>query len=422
MKNSMNNEMQRFHFICLKGFLFIMLFPILILSIVVFCIEIDLSAPSFPAMASYFGVDEGMIQYTIAINFVGFCIASLFYGALSDAYGRRPIMIFGAFLLMLGGIGCVASPSIEWFLLARFIQGLGASAAAVVAFTMIADVYSGHESIRRISILNSLVTVVMAVAPIIGSLINDQVGWQWNLITIALISCLSYGLMFFGLQETHHKLQPFCPSKLLKDYKYVFSNSTFLNASAVPSLLAALYMAFVACAAFLYTQTFGLSVKGYALHQGIIVAVFSLVSFFIDKILKKAATLPIIKGGLTLIIVGMVGLTIVGYVNPASAILTSLFMCIIAIGDAIVYPIVFSLSLEIFKDHKGVVMSAIMFCRTLMIAAITGLMGTVYDGSLLSFVWVGYIAFIPAVVCTMILTRRNFFKQEESVSLQKSVA
>lgn len=251
-----------------------MFFAIIVCSIITFCLEIDLAAPSFPAMASYFGVDDGMIQYTIAINFIGFCVASLFYGALSDTYGRRPIMVIGSLILMVGGVGCVFAPTIEWMLLFRLIQGIGASAAAVVAFAMIADRYTGEESVRRIALLNAMVTIFMAVAPIVGSFINETWGWRGNLTTIAALSTLSCGLIIFGLPETHHKTGIFSIKQLFTDYRFINKNWTFFNASLVPSLLSAAYMSFVACAAFLYTETYSNSIKEYAIHQGIIVAAF----------------------------------------------------------------------------------------------------------------------------------------------------
>lgn len=153
-----------------------LLFPLLILSLVVCCIETDMSAPSFPDMSKHFNVSKGMIQYTIAINFLGFCVASLFYGALSDSYGRRPIMVMGNAFMMVGALGCVWAPSIEMLLAARFIQGVGASTSAVVVFAMIADCYQGNEALKRIGIMNSALTIFMSVAPIAGSFLNQAIG------------------------------------------------------------------------------------------------------------------------------------------------------------------------------------------------------------------------------------------------------
>ena len=129
-------------------------------------------------MAHYFGVSGGVIQLTIAYNALGFCLSSLFYGPLSESYGRRNVMIAGNAILVIGAIGCVFAPSIPFLLVSRFIQGIGASTSAVVTFAMIADTYKGGQAIRFIGIMNSILTILMAIAPVIGSFINEAVGWR----------------------------------------------------------------------------------------------------------------------------------------------------------------------------------------------------------------------------------------------------
>ena len=97
--------------------------PVLILSLLACCIELEISVPSFPDIATHFSISENLVQLIVAYNFLGFSIASLFYGLFSDCYGRRKIMIIGNALLLIGAIGCALAPTIYWLLTARFIQG-----------------------------------------------------------------------------------------------------------------------------------------------------------------------------------------------------------------------------------------------------------------------------------------------------------
>lgn len=371
------------------------LFSILVLSLITICIETDISAPSFPDMSVYFKVSEGVIQYTIAINFLGFCLASLLYGALSDSYGRRSIMIIGNAIMVVGAVGCVFMPRVEWLLVARFIQGVGASTSAVVAFAMMADVYQGAEAVRRIGIMNSLVTTFMAVAPVAGSFINQAIGWRGNYAAVAIVSLLSWVFIALFLPETRVERSRFCLKQLGADYKKLFSNRPFMQSSCVPSLLCATYFAFIACASFLYIKTVGLTIYGYALHQGIIIGLFSIVSMFSGSIVERMGKKRAIAFGVYACAGGMVGLLLTSLLSPHRALFITLFMGIVAIGDAIVYPLIFSLSLEIFPDMKGVASSAIMAMRSFLIFAFVGLMGTVYNDELISYVCVGGLGFMP---------------------------
>lgn len=264
-----------------------MLLPfLLILSLIAKFIEIDISVPSFPDMVHYFNVSEGTIQLTIAYNFLGLCIGGLFFGPLSECYGRRRMMIIGNTLLLVGAAGCVFAPSIFWLLISRFVQGIGVS-TSVVVFAIIADSYKGDEAVKFIGIMNSVLTVVMAIAPILGSFINEAVGWRGNYATVAVICLISWILLLLALPETKKDRDIFSLKKMMKDYRKLLSSSRFVALSLVSSLFSAAYMSFITCGPFLYMETFGLSSTIYALHQGAIVGCFSLVSLFIGKILQK---------------------------------------------------------------------------------------------------------------------------------------
>ncbi len=257
-----------------------MLLPfLLILSLIAKFIEIDISVPSFPDIVRYFNVPEGTIQLTIAYNFLGFCIGGLFFGPLSECYGRRRMMIIGNTFLLIGAVGCVVAPSVFYLLISRFIQGIGAS-TSVVVFAIIADSYKGEEAVKFIGIMNSVLTIVMAIAPVLGSFINEIIGWRGNYASVAILCFISWVLLIFLLPETKKDRDVFSLKKMMKDYKKLLSSSKFMVLSLQQSLFSAAYMSFITCGPFLYMETFGLSSTIYALHQGAIVGSFSLISLF----------------------------------------------------------------------------------------------------------------------------------------------
>lgn len=352
----------------------------LILSLLACCIEIDISVPSFPDMAAYFVVSEGMIQLTIAYNFLGFCLASICYGPLSESYGRRRVMIAGNALLLLGAAGCVFAPTMGWLLCARFIQGIGAATPAVIVFAMIADAYQGEKAVKLIGIMNSILTTVMAVAPVAGGFINKAVGWRGNYGIVAIVCLISWVFLFLLLPETKKHLENFSLTKALKDYKQLLSSRRFLSASIAPSLLYTAYLSFIACGSFLYMETFGLSIIAYALHQGFIVSTFSLISLFSGKLIEKLGTKGCIIKGLALSALGAVLLVILSFVSPNSPYLMTSFMSLFCIGAAMAYPVIFMASLEIFPHIKGVASSTIMAIRALLIFISMSLTSYLYNG------------------------------------------
>ncbi|MDX5526963.1 MAG: MFS transporter, partial [Wolbachia endosymbiont of Andrena nigroaenea] len=305
-----------------------MLLPfLLILSLIAKFIEIDISVPSFPDMVHYFNVSEGTIQLTIAYNFPGFCIGGLFFGPLSECYGRRRIMIIGNTLLLIGAVGCVFAPSIFWFSISRFVQGIGVS-TSVVVFAIVADSYKGDEAVKFIGIMNSVLTVVMAIAPVLGSFINEIVGWRGNDATVAILCLISWVLLLFLLRETKKDRDAFSLKKIMKDYRKLLSSPRFVTLSLMSSLFSAAYMSFITCGPFLYMETFGLSSTIYALHQGAIVGCLSLISLFAGKILQKLGAIWCVISGTSVGAIGSLLLVIFSIIVPHSFYLVTLSMII----------------------------------------------------------------------------------------------
>jgi DHA1 family bicyclomycin/chloramphenicol resistance-like MFS transporter len=355
--------------------------PLLILSLIACCIEVDISVPGFPDMGRYFKVEDGIIQMTIAYNFLGFCLGAAIYGPLSDAYGRRPIMVWGNAILLLGAVGCVIAPSVSFLLTARLIQGIGASASAVVVFAMIADAYPAKDKAASlIGFMNAIFSFLMAIAPIIGGFINEAVGWRANYAIVAAVCLVSWGCLTFFLPETKKSFEPLRLPKIRGDYQKLLTSFLFISASMIPSLSYAAYLSFIAQASFLYTETFHFSLVTYVFHQFVIVLVFSIVSIFSGKITKMLGIRGSIIKGTLLSGLGAISLVIMSLVHPNAPYLTTLLMSLVCFGAAISYPVIFSASIEIFPEIKGTASSVIMSMRSFLCFAFVGATGYLYNG------------------------------------------
>lgn len=385
-----------------------MLLPfLLILSLIAKFIEIDISVPSFPDIVHYFNVSEGTIQLTIAYNFLGFCIGGLFFGPLSECYGRRRIMIIGSTLLLIGAVGCVFAPSIFWLLISRFVQGIGVS-TSVVVFAIVADSYKGDEAVKFIGIMNSVLTVVMAIAPVLGSFINEIVGWRGNYATVAILCLISWVLLLFLLPETKKDRDAFSLKKIMKDYRKLLSSPRFVTLSLMSSLFSAAYMSFITCGPFLYMETFGLSSTIYALHQGAIVVCFSLISLFAGKILQKLGAIWCVISGTSVGAIGSLLLVIFSIIVPHSFYLVTLSMIIFSIGCAICQPVIFNASINVFPEIKGTASSAVSFIRAFIMAIFIGLISYVYNGQAISVA----VLVLSAIVLELVFTACLLFLKD----------
>lgn len=351
-----------------------------IISLIACCIEIDISVPSFPDLVKYFHTTESLAQHTVSINFLGFFLSALIVGPLSDAYGRRPIMIIGNGILMIGALGCIWAPTIATLLFARFIQGVGAATSAVVVFTMIADTQKSEKATHLIAVMNCILTCLMAIAPIAGSYLNQQFGWRGNYIIVAIVCVFSWILLILLLSETQHIKQKVHFKDLISNIVQLLKSTLFLKMSFAPSLLYGAYLSFITSAPFLYMQTFKLPILLYALHQAFIVTAFALISLFSSQILKHIGKEKCANLGIGLTVFGTL-IFLTGSLIIPNAVFTTITVSIFAIGAALFYPVVFSASLEIFPNLKGSATSLIMSKRAIIVATATATTGYFYNDS-----------------------------------------
>jgi len=357
---------------------------LLVISLLTCCVEVDVSVPSFPDISDYFNISDGLTQMTVALNFFGFCLSSVFYGPLSDAFGRRKIMIMGNAIMMIGACGCAFSTSIEFLLFSRLIQGIGAGASAVVAFAMVADVYNAEKSAKLIGRMNSMITVFMSAAPIAGSFINKSLGWRGNYTTIAAISIISWVMLYYWLPETKPTLEKFEPKKIKSDYTRLLFSKKFFYASITPSLVYGGWMSFVACGSFLYMETYKLPIMYYALHQGAIIGVFCITSLYCGQINNFVGMKNSVIYGTLLVICGAMLLLTTAIMFDSAPYMTTISMTIFGIGAATTYPVIFAKSMDLFPNIKGTASSAIMALRSLICSVFVAVSSYLYSGSLIT--------------------------------------
>lgn len=382
---------------------------ILLFSLVASCMEIDVSVPGFPEMARFFGTSEAKIQSTLSVNFFGFCLASLFFGPLSDSYGRRKMMTIGFFLFSLGSLICSITDDFNMLLASRFIQGLGASAVWVVSFAIVADAYKGNDAIKFIGIMNAVITGVMAIAPAIGAFICENQGWRATYALIAILSFLSFISIAGFLPETNKSPKPFCRKSIISDYITLLKSYNFMIHCLAPSMLCAAYMAYVGTASFLYIDYLEMSYKGYAWHQSLVVATFSIISFKTGLFQQKLGDRKTIITGLSSCLLGLVALLPLTKIFPNSAYSVTGAMMFYSAGVALCYGVIFSKSLEIFPEMKGASSSIIMAFRVILCGIGVGISGLLYNGELFqSALGISATAFVGVAFTLLVLNKDSY--------------
>ena len=361
--------------------------PLIFLSLVsllVFCwIEVDLYAPGFPQIRQYFNTTEEMIQLTLSLNFLGYFLSSLLVGPLADSFGRRPIILGGSLLFVAGSLLCVLAPNLPLLLAGRVIQGLGVSAPTALAMTVIGDLYEGDKQIKLFSLMNSLVTITMAGAPILGAFLSQSYGWRSSFGLILAGSLAATLGVLFILPESHEpeKRIPFSVSRLGASYGTLLRSRFFLATTFGLVLLATPYFVFIATIPFLFLETLKLPMSQYVYYQGAVVGLFALLSLIVPALVGKVDSRKMTIGSISLTVTAGVLLALHGLLLPDSPLAITLLMCLYIMG--IVWPCgcVLTAVFEAFPDLKGSACSLFSSIRMAVMACAIMLSGHLYNNT-----------------------------------------
>jgi DHA1 family bicyclomycin/chloramphenicol resistance-like MFS transporter len=200
--------------------------------------SIDAIFPGFPAIANELRANPILMQQLISCYLAGFAAMSLFHGPLSDAFGRRPVIIGSTALFVLSSIGAALSPNV-WFLLGcRLVQGCAAGGGVVVGRAMIRDVASGASAQKMLSNVMLIFGLAPTIAPIVGAILLSFGSWRLIFLGVALFSATLLAYALFRLHESLPKENRvrFRPDELLATYRQIGADLRFLILAITPSL------------------------------------------------------------------------------------------------------------------------------------------------------------------------------------------
>lgn len=166
--------------------------------------SIATSLPSFPMIQHEFGVDPTATQQLVSAYLISFGLMSLFHGPVSDAIGRRPVMLAGLAAYGLASVGAALAPSMAVLVGCRLVQGLCAGAGVIIARVVIRDLLDGPAAQRLMSQVMMIFGVSPAIAPLVGGWLVTAGSWRLVFWFMAVLGALTTLLVLVALPESHH--------------------------------------------------------------------------------------------------------------------------------------------------------------------------------------------------------------------------
>lgn len=328
-------------------------------------VEVDLFIPSFPELQKVFELTPFMVQLTLSVNFIAYCVCCLFAGTLGERYNRRHVMLASLLIFVIGSAFCMFATNFPLLILGRFLQGVGIAAPATLAFVVIADDYPIEKQPAMLGLLNGMVTVAMSFAPVVGSIVNLYFSWRANFVLLFGVGTLCFISSYFLLPakkgNPNVSLSPMAYWPLLTSQKYM------LYFWAI-CFLAITYWIFIGMAPILYMEDLGVPLEHFGYYQGAVAAVFSVVCILSPMIYARYGLKNCFKVGVWLCFLSallILMITILGIENP---LFITAVILVFSLGVAFPINILYPFSLEIVEDSKGRSAALIQAGRLVMTA------------------------------------------------------
>ena len=233
-------------------------------------VSIDMYLPALPVLGAEFGASPGHVQLSVASFFLGLAVGQGFYGPLSDRFGRTRPLYAGLLLFVLASIGCALAPSMDFLIVVRFFQALGACSGQVISRAMVRDLFEPREAVQVFSLL----VLVMGVSPVLAPLVGGQIlqWFPWRTIFWVHAALGTAGLMgsLLRLRDTHGgERRTLAIGTVLRTYGDLLRDRAFVGYVLTGGMAMAGMFAYIVGSPYVFIEHFHVTTASFGYFFGI---------------------------------------------------------------------------------------------------------------------------------------------------------
>ncbi len=348
--------------------------------------SIDAVFPAFPSIGLRFGVDDAALQQLISVYLIAYAAMSLFHGAISDAIGRKPVMITGMLLFALASVGAAVSTSFAMLLVCRGLQGVCAGAGMVVGRALIRDSLEGAAAQRLMSQVMMIFGVAPVIAPMIGALLLPFGGWHsifWVLTGFTVFLALALWRL---LDETHppERRTSFAPRHLLSGYASFGRDRVFWPLLISSSVNFAGLFLYISSAPRIVRQLLHLSAQGFPwLFVPVVIGLVG-GAWYSGRIAERASVRFTVNLGYVVMGLACVMHLVLALTFSTPRLPWSMLPLVLhGVGVQLAFPTLTLLLLDRFPRRRGGISSVQAFASLLLCSVVAGVLSPLLSVSML---------------------------------------
>ena len=356
--------------------------------------------PALPAIRESFQVSHDVAQLTLSLSMLAIAFGTLAYGPLSDKYGRKPIMIIGLIITIIGSIFCYFANTIELLIMGRIVQAFGGAVGLVLARAIVRDVCGGQEAARVIATLVMVMVVLPMMSPALGGELMVRLGWQSVFIVMAVLSTIILLVLIKSLPETLVNPVPFEGVKsMLMAFVNLFKSRAFCGYAFCVTFVSVVFFSFISAAPEIMVSVLHRPPNEYGYYfvmiplgfmSGNYVARHFGRRFEINQMISLGATIGV--GGIALAIV----LQLVGFHQPIALFAP---VALAVFGNGITLPNAQAAAINEFPKYAGSASGLTGFLQMAFSAVAAQLVAVIFNGTVYPLLIMMLVASVLSLVC-----------------------
>jgi DHA1 family bicyclomycin/chloramphenicol resistance-like MFS transporter len=259
----------------------------------------DLYLASLPGLTRTFATSIATVQLTLSVFVVGFGLAQLWTGPLSDRFGRRPVLLGGLVLYCAASLGCALAPSIAALVAGRLFQAVGCCTVVVVARAIVRDAFDPEAGARALSQASTLLALGPIFGPILGAALEVNFGHRAAFALLALLTAALLWVTWAWLGETNRHPDPraLAPRTLLANYRHVLRSRVFVACTFAGAASYAGLFAFISGSPFVLIEVLGVPTRWFGLAYASVVVGYLLGTLLAQRLLRRIGLLRTLRAG-----------------------------------------------------------------------------------------------------------------------------
>lgn len=290
--------------------------------------------PALPAAAQDMGASIAAMQSTISLYIFGLAVGQLFYGPLSDCFGRRPVLMVGLALYTVAGFAAALAPDVQALIATRLLQALGGCAGLVLGRAIVRDTAGTEDTVKRLALMNLMITIGPGLAPLLGTALTAAAGWRSIFLALAGLGIVNLVFTWRLLPETGRPTGRVEIRSLARDYRTLLSSPSFVGFAFGGSFATMSVYAIIVSAPFILVQELGRSTHDVGFFIVLLMAGVSLGNAITGRLVGRVRIeLLLIRANLLSLASALIFLVIVmlGWLTIATAG-ALMFLCTLGVG------------------------------------------------------------------------------------------